>query len=209
MERLGTVFLSPDPDDNGILTWSGYWDRAPDGPPAMVETSPDFATPHEGISWGLQRSWRIWIRVDMGSGVTYWAGEGPPPEPDAPSFDRDRRYPTFDPDWVSEPPLVNPDLDRLVLGDDPQAEAPARGTHLFMWGYGADGLDFNGITPSPTLQDVRAILPTGRIQEAVRREEGFRFEPALPRYARVYAGEEFLYEVRSGPAEHRMPRRDR
>ena len=76
--RRGTVWLAFDgrPD---VLHWFGYWDQEPNGPPAMLENGPGWASAKEAILWGLQRTGRVFIRVDDHSEY-WWAGDGDPPD---------------------------------------------------------------------------------------------------------------------------------
>lgn len=79
MERRGTVYLAYQmhPEQLRTATWSGYWERSPDGPPANLERSPSFASVRDAIRWGRDRSDRVLIRLDEASGY-WWAGTSPP-----------------------------------------------------------------------------------------------------------------------------------
>jgi cytidine deaminase len=75
----GTVFLHPDLS-GGRQVWTGYWERSAgdDGSPTgVLEEAPSWATPQEGVTWGLARTPRV-VVVDA-EGVIFWAGEGDPP----------------------------------------------------------------------------------------------------------------------------------
>ena len=76
----GTVFVHPDVAD-GRRVWTGYWERsegAQGEDRGILEEAPTWPGSAEAIAWGRARTSRV---VVVGTdGVTYWAGEGDPPE---------------------------------------------------------------------------------------------------------------------------------
>jgi len=73
----GQVFLAWD-EDRGVY-W-GYWDLAPDGPPAALEEAPTSSSADVVISWARKRTPVVLIRPEFAPGEYQWAGVGDAPE---------------------------------------------------------------------------------------------------------------------------------
>ena len=87
-ERYGSVwcrYWHPIRDKASPPGWECYWDREPDGPPAMLEQQTGLATVEDAVDWGLARARRVYLmpmdeETDPYGGRPYWAGEGPSDE---------------------------------------------------------------------------------------------------------------------------------
>lgn len=68
----GTVHIAEDLLAGTPPRFSGYWDREPDGPPAMLEAMPDTQDVDAAIAWGRRRAEVVIVR--LGAGRYFSAG---------------------------------------------------------------------------------------------------------------------------------------
>lgn len=73
----GIVYIAWDEDEQ---RYRGYWERAPDGPPASLERLPHTPDMEAALTWALERTPIVMIRPHFAPGETYWGGGEPIPE---------------------------------------------------------------------------------------------------------------------------------
>lgn len=76
-KRYGTVWIAWD-EIRG--EYSGHWERAPTGEPALLEHAPMTADLAEMLAWARSRARRVIVRPPGDPHTHYWAGDGRRPK---------------------------------------------------------------------------------------------------------------------------------